>query len=85
MAKEMKYSEIKARLKLLKKHDYSKMHGWPVWIKTFKLENWNIQQCISNHDIVYTKQELESFLDYLEEKNLRILFESFLDEKKRMG
>jgi hypothetical protein len=75
----MKYSELKSRVKILKKHAYLKDVGQPYYQREYTLNKWRIKQSISNFDVIYCHYPLDEFLQYLYEKNMRILLEYDLE------
>lgn len=76
----MKLSEAKTKVKILRKHGYSKQVGIPHYFKIYKLNQWNLHQCISSYDLVFSRQELDDYLIYLYEKNMKLLFGRLLQE-----
>lgn len=79
----MKLSEMKTKVKILKKYGYSKQAGIPAYFKVYRLNQWNLHQCISHHDLIFSRQELEDYLIYLFEKNMKLLFTRILEDHAR--
>jgi hypothetical protein len=77
----MKYSELKAKIKILKKHGYRKEFGL-AYVKVYRLNDWRYHQAISYNDICYANWELEDLLEHLYEKNMRNLFNYLLEQEK---
>lgn len=69
----MKYSEIKERIKILKKHAYYKNTGMPFYNREYRLNEWRINQAINNFDVAYGHFPLNEYLQYLYDKNMKIL------------
>ncbi len=81
----MKYSEIKARIKILRKHGFVRPKGMDFFSKTYCLNHWRINQAISIWDITHSKMinnrlNLNDYLCYLYEKNMKILFDYDLED-----
>lgn len=76
----MKLSEMKTKVKILKKHGFSKQAGLPHYFKIYRLNQWNLHQCISGFDLVYSRQELDDYLTFLYEKNMKLLFSRILED-----
>lgn len=81
--KTVKLSEAKTKVKILKKHGYRKQTGIPHYFKVYKLNQWNLHQCISGFDLMYHNYELNDYLHSLYEKNMRLLFSHVLEEYAR--
>lgn len=80
----MKYSEIKKRIKILKKHGYKKVRvshfSLPVYERIYKLNNWSFKQAINQHDILYTEMDLNDYLIHLYKKSMKLLLNHIVDE-----
>lgn len=76
----MPYSILKKRIKILKSRGFYKDRGLH-YVKIYKLNNWVLHQSVSYFDILYSHWDLNEFLDYLYEKNMRILFEKVLQDE----
>lgn len=87
----MKYSEIKKRILILRKHGFVRPKGMDFFSKTYCLNHWRINQAINIYDITHFKYvdgrlNLNDYLCYLYEKNMRLLFEYDLgDFMKKFG
>lgn len=69
----MRYTELKNRLKYLKKLKYEKFgKGIPCYRKIFAYREWRMMQAVSEHDIVYS-HDFYDYLLYLEDKNIMAL------------
>jgi hypothetical protein len=77
---KVKLSELKTKVKILKKYGYSKQVGFPSYFKVYRLNQWNLHQCISGHDLIFSRHELEDYLNYLYAKNMKLLFSRLLEE-----
>jgi hypothetical protein len=74
----MKYSELKRRVKILRKYGYYKIPSFPYWEKNFVIYHKNndlmeynafhIRQKLHNDEVLYFNY-LSKSLDFLEEKN----------------
>lgn len=76
----MTLSEAKKKVKILKKHGYYKQTGMPHYFKIYNLNQWSLHQCISSYDLVFSRQELDDYLIFLYEKNMKLLFSRLLEE-----
>jgi hypothetical protein len=76
----MKYSELKAKIKILKKHGYRRVLG--AYLKEYRLNDWRYHQAISYNDLCYTNWDFEELVENLYERNMRTLFEYVLEQEK---
>lgn len=77
----MKYSELKAKIRILRKHGYRKEKGL-AYVKVYRLNDWRFQQAISFGDMCYANWDFEELIEHLYEKNMRTLFEYLLEQEK---
>jgi hypothetical protein len=77
----MKYSELKAKIKILKKHGYRKAFGL-AYVKEYRLNQWTYHQAISYNDLCHCNWDFEDLVVNLYEKNMRTLFEYLLEQEK---
>jgi hypothetical protein len=75
----MPYSILKKRIKLVKSRGFRKTHGL-AYVKTYRVNQFCMHQAISYFDLLYSHWELNEYLDYLYEKNMKILFEKVLQD-----
>jgi hypothetical protein len=75
----MPYSILKKRIKLLKSRGYRKSHGL-AYVKVYRVNHHAMHQAISYFDLLYSHWELNEYLDYLYERNMKILFEKVLQD-----
>jgi hypothetical protein len=75
----MRYSILKKRINIVKNRGFRKTYGL-AYVKVYRLNQYNLHQAISLFDLLYSHWELEEYLDYLYEKNMRILFENVLQD-----
>lgn len=78
----MRYNELKKKIKKIKARGYQKQVGCLFYSKVYRLNHWNMHQCINAYDLYYSKMEMNQFLDYLYEKNMTILFHKLLEENE---
>lgn len=73
----MKYSEIKARIKILRKHSFVKRPKFGFYERTYSYNGWYLKQTLSNYDLYYSKRmdNLDDYLKYLYKKNMKTLKE----------
>lgn len=76
----MKYNELKAQVKILKKHGFSKRAGWGFYERVYTLNNWHFRQTLSNFDVAYCSFPLDEYLHYLYDKNMKSLMESDIED-----
>lgn len=80
----MKYSEIKAKLKILKKHGFRKFgKGFPFYRRDYRLNDWHFNQVISENDILYFRRDLDNYCSYLYEKNMKLLLQYTIEDYTR--
>jgi hypothetical protein len=75
----MRYSEIKKRLKILKKWEYQKEKNFPSYYRIFRLNNWYFRQSINAYDILHSNLDFEDWMNYLYEKNSALLLRKWLE------
>lgn len=76
----MRYSVLKRRINILKNRGFRKEQGL-CYVKIYKVNQWQMHQAISLFDLLYSEHELNEYLDYLYEKNMRMLFERVLQDE----
>lgn len=84
----MKYSEIKKRITILKKHNYYKRVGCLCYERVYSVNGWCLRQTISGYDIVHSKwmdgrQNLDDYLFYLYEKSMKTLLEYVIENNSK--
>ena len=76
----MKYNELKAQVKILKKHGYSKCVGWGVYEHIYTLNDWHYRHTICIYEVASGIFPLDDYLHYLYEKNMKLLMEYDIED-----
>lgn len=73
----MPYRILKKRIQIVKSRGYRKSHGL-AYVKTYRLNQFCLHQAINYFDLLYSHWELNEYLDFLFDRNMKILFEKVL-------